>query len=111
MQTCVSSDSGGSVRHHVIVSMLFEFFCEGSVAAVDDFSVVKDVHDVGLKVVQHPVVVRDEEESVALSAQIIDTFGDGTHGVDIESGVGFIEEAELGSEQRQPQTCVMPLLP
>src|SRR5450432_394574 len=79
-------------------------------ALLDDPAVDEHVHEVGLDVAQDPGVVRDEENAaIGLRGEPVHALGDDPQCVDVETGVGLVEDRELGVEQFELQDLV-PLL-
>jgi hypothetical protein len=55
------------------------------------------VHDVGHDVVEQALVVGDDEEGAVGRAQRVDAVGDDPQRVDVEAGIGLVEDAQRGS--------------
>jgi len=68
------------------------------------------VHHVGHDVVEQALVVRDHDAGAIRRAQPIDAVGNDLQRVDVEPGIGLVEHAELGLEQRHLQDLVALLL-
>jgi hypothetical protein len=71
-------------------------------SGTDDPSLMEDVHEVRLDVVEDSVVVRDEEYRrwrIGLLHNRIYTTSDDSKCIDIEAGISFIENRELRLEQ------------
>ena len=69
-------------------------------------AVHEDVDDVGLDVVEEALVVGDEEEATGLAAHGIDAAGDDFEGVDVEAGVGFVEDSVFGFQHHELEDLV-----
>jgi hypothetical protein len=71
---------------------------QGEVLATrrDDPAVGEHVHLIGRDVVEEPLVVGDEEDAEVRVELGVDAFGDDTQGVDVETGVGLVQDGELG---------------
>src|SRR3989454_8322032 len=69
------------------------------------------MHDVGFDVREDPVRVLHEHRGVVGSPQLVHGLGDGFQRVDVESGIGLVEDRELGIEHRELQDLVALLLP
>jgi len=68
------------------------------------------VHEVGDDVVEQPLVVSDHQEGAVGTAQRIDSVGDDLEGVDVEAGVGLVEDREGRLEDRHLEDLVALLL-
>ena len=68
------------------------------------------MHDVGNDIIQQTLVVGDHDHAAIGRAQLIDTVGDDLQRIDIETGVGFVEDRDLRLEQAQLQDLVTLLL-
>ena len=81
-------------------------------AAVDDAAVDEDVHTVGLQVVEQALVVGDQHDAEGgpIGAHLLHAAGDDLQGVDVEPGVGLVEDRQLGLEDRHLQDLVALLL-
>src|SRR4051794_12435761 len=93
-----------------VVALVLELVGELLAALLDDPAVHEDVHEVGLDVAQDPGVVRDEQDAdLAGRADPVDALRDDPERVDVEPGVGLVEDRHLRLEQLQLQDLV-PLL-
>ncbi len=61
------------------------------------------MHAIRHDVIEQALIMRDDEHRARGRAQRIDAFGDQFQRVDIQTGIGFIEDRELGLEQRHLQ--------
>ena len=61
-------------------------------------------------VVEQPLVVRDDEHRPVRAAQGVDAVGDDLQGVDVEAGVGLVEDAQLRLEHGHLEDLVALLL-
>ena len=68
------------------------------------------MHEVRHDVVEQPLVVRDDEHRVLLAAQRVHAVGDDAQRVDVEAGVGLVEDGELRIEHRHLEDLVALLL-
>src|SRR5438034_9744880 len=59
---------------------------------------------------EDPVVVRHEDRGIVGAAQLLHRLRHGFHRVDIEAGVGLVEDRKLGLEHRQLEDFVALLL-
>ena len=70
----------------------------------------KHVDLVGHDVVQQPLVVRDDQDRPVLAPQGVDAVGDDAQGVDVQAGVGLVEDAQLRLQHRHLEDLVALLL-
>ena len=77
-----------------------------------DTPVHQDVHPVGADVLEQALVVGDQHDAEGgpVGAYLVDARGDDAKGVDVEAGVGLVEDAERGLQQRHLQHLVALLL-
>ena len=68
------------------------------------------VHVVGHDVVEQPLVVGDDDDRALRAAHGVDAVGDELQRVDVEPGVGLVEDRELRLEQRHLEDLVALLL-
>src|SRR5436305_1296106 len=68
---------------------------------LDDVPSHKDMHDVRREIAQDALVVRDEQHAHlrALPAHLVDPVSDDLQGVDVEPGIGLVEDGHVGFEQ------------
>src|SRR5262249_9950049 len=92
-----------------IVAALLEL--EGQLLATrpHDATVEEHMNVVGYDVVQQSLVVRDHDHRAVRTAQHVDAVGHDLQGVDVESGVGLVENREPGIEYDHLEDLV-PLL-
>src|SRR3954470_20243389 len=108
--------SGGCGRRRgrageAVVALVLQLLGELLAALLDDAAVDEDVHEVGLDVAQDAGVVRDEQNpDLAARADPVDALGDDAQGVDVETGVGLVEDRHLGLEQLELYDLVALLL-
>ena len=83
------------------------------VAGLDDAPSDQHVHEVGLDVVEEPLVVRDEEDGHlrVLFDQLVHAVGDDFEGVDVEARIGLVHDGELRLQHRHLENLVPLLLP
>src|SRR6266516_7015991 len=79
-------------------------------AGLHDPALGEHVHYVGHDVVQQALVVRDHDRGAVGRAQPVDAVRHDLQRVDVEPGIGLVEHAELGLEQRHLQDLVALLL-
>ena len=56
------------------------------------------MHHVGLNHLKESVVVSDDNATSVGSGELIDTLRHDTHGIHVETRVGFVEDGEFGFE-------------
>jgi hypothetical protein len=59
------------------------------------------VDRVGLDQVEDALVVGDDQRAHVGPGERVDARGDGAQRVDVESGIGLVEDRDLGAQQRQ----------
>ena len=84
----------------IAVSALFQFNRQFLAAAADDSTLRHHMHGVRHDVVENTLVMGNDEETAAWRSQRIDAIGDHPQGVDVEAGIGFIENCESRLQQR-----------
>ena len=72
-------------------------------AALDDTPVDEDVHEIGRDVVEDALVVRDHERAHVRADELVDAARDDAQRVDVEPGVGLVEDRDLRLQQRHLQ--------
>ena len=68
------------------------------------------MHPVGADVVQQALIVGDHQHRPVGRAHGVDPLGDDAQGVDVEAGVGLVQDAQLGFEYRHLENLVTFLL-
>ena len=96
---------GGPLAQPVIAATL-EFERKLAAAALDDPAARQHVHLVRHHVVEQPLVVRHEHDRALGRAQCVDAVGDHLERVDVEPGVGLVEQGERRLEQAHLQDLV-----
>ncbi len=91
-----------------VITAGFEFESQFLAAALDDAAVHHHMHLIRHDVIEQSLIVRDKEDRFVFVGLVdfIDAVGDGAEGVDVESGVGFVEEPAKGINQRQQEDFV-----
>src|SRR5262249_3923799 len=79
-------------------------------AGLHDAALGEHVHDVGHDIIEQALIVRDHHDAAVGRAQPVDAVGDDFERIDVEPGVGLVEHAESGLEQRHLQDLVALLL-
>src|SRR3954451_20599532 len=93
------------------VAVGLELVGELLAALLDDLAADEDVHEVGLDVAQDPGVVRDEQRAgLAARADPVDALGHDPQRVDVEPGVGLVEDGDLRLQKLELQDLVTLLL-
>ena len=100
------------MRPPCVVALGFEPLRELGTAGVDDAPVDEDVHHVGLQVLEQALVVRDAQHAEVgpVGAHLLHALRHHLQRVDVETGVGLVEDGELGLEDRHLQDLVALLL-
>src|SRR2546429_3240044 len=93
------------------VSVLLEVSREIRIPALRDLPVDEDVDDVRNDVVEQTLVVRDDEHRPLRATHRVDAVRHEPQGIDVESGVGLVEDAEFRLEDRHLEHLVLLLLP
>src|SRR5215212_5999257 len=74
-------------------------------------AVNKHMDEVRLDVAQNPGVVRDQQDAtIALSREAVDTIGHNSQSVDVQAGVGLVQDRESWVQQLQLNDLVTLLL-
>src|SRR6478735_8305279 len=104
--------SHGRGRDEVaVVALVLEAVGQLGPTLLDDLAVDEDVHEVGLDVAQDTRVVRDEQDAeVARVLGAVDALGDDLQRIDVEAGVGLVEDGHLRLEQLHLEDLVALLL-
>src|SRR2546425_1927560 len=89
------------------VSVLLEVAREVRIPALYDLPVDEDVDDVRYDVVEQTLVVRDDEHRPLRASHRVDAVRHEPQGVDVESGVGLVEDAEFRLEDRHLEHLVL----
>ena len=85
------------------VALLLELADQLRAALLDDPALEHDVDEVGLDHVQDALVVGDDQDAHVGAGELVDALGDGAQRVDVEAGVGLVEDRDLRPQQRQLQ--------
>ena len=83
------------------VAALLEQLDQLGAALLDDPPVVHHVHEVGLHQMEDALVVGDDQDPHLGPGELADALGHGAQGVDVEAGVGLVEDGELGPQHRE----------
>src|SRR3954447_6260060 len=102
MSTCEVSGAMSDLllRGHARVAALLELERELGSARTHDAAIHEDVHVVGPDVVEDALVVRDHEHAEIRAGQRVHALRDDPQRVDVEAGVGLVEDRELGLQHR-----------
>jgi hypothetical protein len=98
--------SGEDFVFDPVVAFFFEFEGEAFAAGEDDLAIHEDVDDIGLNIVEEALVVGDEEEATVGGAHGVDAAGDNFEGVDVEAGVGLVEDGVFGFQHHELEDLV-----
>ena len=95
-----------------LVALPLELLGQLEPAGGHDAAVDQDVHVVGRELVEQALVVGDEHDAELgpVLADLPDAAGDRAQGVDVEAGVGLVEDGQLGLEDGHLQDLVALLL-
>ena len=94
-----------------LVALVLQLVGQLGAARLDDPAAGEDVHEVGLDVAQDARVVGDQQDAgVAGLAEPVDALGDDAQRVDVQAGVGLVEDRDLRLEQLQLEDLVALLL-
>src|SRR5277367_4703041 len=104
-ETVMSGPRGGRLRE-ADVAVLFEFVGQLRTARFDDPAGDEDMHELRVDVAQNPGVVRNEQNAAPhrLAGAIIpagfgvavDALADHPQGIDVQTGIGLVEDRDLG---------------
>jgi hypothetical protein len=61
------------------------------------------VHEIGLDVVEDPLVMRDQKRAHVGPDEVFDAAGDDLQRVDVQAGVGLVEHSDLRLQHRHLQ--------
>src|SRR5579883_192820 len=78
----------------LLVARLVELKGQLWAAVLDDAATDQDVHEIGLNVVQKALIVRDHQRAQLAVALGVDPVGHDAQGIDIQAGVGFVQDGE-----------------
>src|SRR5262249_19967729 len=92
------------------VALLLELERELLAAGEGDSPLDQDVEEVRDDVVQEPLVVRHDDHRALRAAKLIDPRGDGAQGVDVEAGVGLVQDRQRWIEDGHLEDLVALLL-
>ena len=68
---------------------------------LDNATAGEDVHKLRLHVIEDALVMRDHQGAhAALLDERVDAGGDYAQGVDVETGIGFVEDGDVGAQHR-----------
>ncbi len=95
---------------HPGIAVCFEFLRKCRITTFDDAAVGQHVHEVGPDVTQHPLLTRAHEGTPFGRAQAAHAFGNLLQRVDVEPGVGFVEDREAWLQHRHLEHLVALLL-
>src|SRR5690606_17582709 len=86
--------SSGSFADYVGITIFFKVQRKVLVTRLDDLALVKHVHAIRNYVFEQTLVVRDDDHGAVRRTQGIHAFRNDLQRVDVEAGVGFVEDAE-----------------
>src|SRR5918992_5432482 len=88
--------AGAELLAHPVVALLLQLLGELLAARGHQPTVEHDVHVVGLDVPEYPLVVRDQDRRELRAAHLVDAPGDDLQGVDVQPGVGLVQNCKPG---------------
>src|ERR671918_430694 len=83
-----------SVCAEALVALGLELVGQLRAALLHDTPIDEDVHEIGLDVVEDPLVMRDHERAGLLADELADALGDRLQRIDVEAGVGLVEHRD-----------------
>src|SRR5690606_25982297 len=98
---CLRSSSGSDGLPDPLVALLVELHRELLGTGRDDAAALHDVHLVGHDVVEQALVVGDDEGTEVGAAGGVDALRDDLQRVDVEAGVGLVEDRVARLEHQQ----------
>ena len=94
-----------------LVAVGFELVGQFGAAGLDDATAEEHVHELRLDVAQDAGVVRDQQDAAVLGFGVaVDALADHAQRVDVQAGVGLVEDRDLRLEQTELQDLVALLL-
>src|SRR5690606_32575903 len=107
----VISGSSGRGLSEAVVAVVVEFLGEFRAALGDDAAADEHVHELRLDVAQDAGVVGDQQHAAVLPLPVaVHALGHDAQRVDVQAGVGLVQDGDLRLEQRQLQDLVALLL-
>src|SRR5665647_1974312 len=107
----VSPRASGLDLDEPVVALVLQAVGELTPTLLDDLAIDEDVDEVGLDVAQYPGVVRDQQDTdVTAGRNAVDAFGDHLERVDVEPGVGLVQDGQLRVQQLHLEDLVSLLL-
>src|SRR5271169_2540955 len=107
----VMSSSRGRRLGKALVAVLFEFVGQLRATRLDDPAADEHVHELRVDIPKDPGVVRDQQDAAMLGFGVaVDALADHPQRVDIQAGVGLVEDRDLRLQQTQLQDLVALLL-
>src|ERR1700722_1306630 len=103
-ETVMSGPRGGRLGAKALVAVFFELVGQLRATRFDDPASDEYVHELRMDIPQNPGVVRDQQNAAVLGFGVtVHALADHPQGVDIQPGVGLVEDRDLGLEQSQLQ--------
>src|SRR5664280_2260072 len=96
--------------HEIGVAVLFEFECQALVTRADNPTSGHDMDLVGDDVVEEPLMMGDDDHGPIRTSHGVHPAGDDPEGIDVEAGVGLVQDGELRLENCHLQNLVALLL-
>src|SRR5258705_3231878 len=92
------------------IALGFELESELLAAGAHDAALRQHMHDIRHDMVEEPLIMGDDDHGALGRAQPVDAVRHHLEGVDVEAGIGLVEHAQLGLEQRHLENLVALLL-
>ena len=90
--------------------MLLNLLGQFGTARLDDATLVEHMDILRANHLQQPVVVGDDDARRLGGLQLVDALGYDTHGIDVQTGVRLVEDAQLGLQHRHLEDFIAFLL-
>src|SRR5258706_6122175 len=85
---------------HPVVPLRFQLVRQLRSARLDDAAVDEHVDEVGLDVIQYPLIVRDQQHAKLGTGEGVHPFRHDAERVDVQAGIGLVQHRDLGFEHR-----------
>src|SRR5665213_2010818 len=89
-----------------VVAALFKFEGEFLATGSNYPAVCENVHEVGNDVIEEPLIVRDDDCRIVRATQCVHATSHDAECIDVETGIRFVENRELGLQHRHLQNLV-----
>src|SRR3569623_838798 len=105
-----STTPGASLCFDPAETLLLKHQRKAATARLDDAAVRQHVHMIWHDVIEQALVMGNHHEGAVIAAQGIDAFGDDLERIDVEAGIGFVENTQRRLQQSHQQYLVAFLL-